>query len=90
VEKSEKMKKVIVRLTVASVLMDFLIGLLDPAYTLSSGSLIAIGFMSHSLVKEYEKHKSGKVKVSKGVVFLSVSVILLSIYRLVQTHVIEV
>ncbi|MBO1264919.1 hypothetical protein J3A84_07750 [Proteiniclasticum sp. SCR006] len=89
-EKSEKMKKVIVRLTVVSVLMDFLIGLLDPAYTLSSGSLIAIGFMSHSLVKEYEKHKSKKVKVSKGIVFLSVSVILLSIYRLVQTYMFQV
>lgn len=88
-EKSEKMKKAIVSLTVAAVLMDFLIGLLDPAYTLSSGSLIAIGFMSHSLVKEYEKHKSGKVKVSKAIVFLSVSVILLSIFRLVQTHMIE-
>ena len=89
-EKSEKMKKAIVRLTVAAVLMDFLIGLLDPAYTLSSGSLIAIGFMAHSLVKEYEKHKSGKEKFSKAIVFLSVSVILLSIYRLVNTHIIEV
>lgn len=89
-EKSEKIKKVIVRLTVAAILVDFVLGLQDPAYTLSSGSLFAIGYMAHSLVKEYEKHKSGKEKFSKAIVFLSVTLILLSIYRLVQTHMLEV
>ena len=86
-KKLEKIRKVIVSITVAAVLMDLIIGLLDPAYKLSTVSLFTLGFVSHSLMKEYEKHKSGKEKFSKGVVFLSVVVMLISIYRLLNTHI---
>lgn len=80
IEKYTKIKKFIISLTIILVILDTILAFANPAYVMSSSSLIGLGFSSYSLMKEYESHRIEDKEISKAILIFSLAISGFSLY----------
>lgn len=82
IEKYRKIKKLIIALTIILVVLDTIIGFANPAYLLSSSSVIVLGFAGYSLVNEYERYRIEHKSFSKVILIFSLILAAFSVYHI--------